>query len=119
MQKAVTRRNSIAALLAISCAGHSDGLAQQGKFWRIGYLTPGGTSSPGDAALLHAFTDQLEKLGYVEGKNLAFIHRAAEGNNGRLNELANELVALKLDAIIASRYPRPRRRPPWSGTGRA
>jgi putative ABC transport system substrate-binding protein len=47
----------------------------------------------------------LEDLGYVEGKNLEVELRSAEGDAGRLPELAAELVRLKVDVIVASSTP--------------
>ncbi len=47
------------------------------------------------------FLNALRDLGYVEGKNLAIIQRHADGVLERLPELAAELVAAKVDLIIA------------------
>jgi putative ABC transport system substrate-binding protein len=47
------------------------------------------------------FLDALRRLGYVEGKNFTVIHRWANGALDRLPELAAELVASKVDVIIA------------------
>lgn len=66
---------------------------------RIGYLDPGSPGSrPGE---LEAFRDQLRELGYVEGETIAIEYRYAEGAAGRLSELAEELAALELEAIVA------------------
>ena len=43
----------------------------------------------------------LQKLGYLEGRNLFFQHRSAEGDPGRLAALANELVQLKPHVLVA------------------
>jgi putative ABC transport system substrate-binding protein len=47
------------------------------------------------------FTESLRELGYVEGQNLVTIHRWADGQLNRLPALANELVANKIDVMIA------------------
>jgi putative ABC transport system substrate-binding protein len=47
----------------------------------------------------------LRKLGYVEGQNINFDFRSAEGNINLLPELAAELVALRLDVIVALYTP--------------
>ena len=47
------------------------------------------------------FVGALHELGYVEGKNLALIQRHADGILERLPDLAAELVASKVDVIIA------------------
>jgi putative ABC transport system substrate-binding protein len=47
------------------------------------------------------FTESLRELGYVEGQNLLTIHRWADGQLNRLPPLAAELVASKVDVMIA------------------
>jgi len=39
--------------------------------------------------------------GYIDGKNIAFVYRTAEGREERLPELADELIKLKVDVIVA------------------
>ena len=43
----------------------------------------------------------MSALGYVEGKNILIDERSAEGHAERLGELARELVASKVDIIVA------------------
>jgi putative ABC transport system substrate-binding protein len=47
----------------------------------------------------------LRELGYMEGQNIAFEFRSAEGNADRLPVLAAELVRLKVDVIVALYVP--------------
>jgi len=68
---------------------------------RIGVLLHDG-APPG---LLEAFREGLRELGYVEGKNITIELRNAEGKNERLGALANELVRLKVDVILAVNTP--------------
>jgi putative ABC transport system substrate-binding protein len=42
----------------------------------------------------------LRKLGWIEGKNIAFVDRFAENRIERLSEVAAELVRLKVDIIV-------------------
>ena len=49
--------------------------------------------------------DRLRALGYIEGRNIILETRWAEGKVERLTELAAELAALQLDAIIAFTTP--------------
>jgi putative ABC transport system substrate-binding protein len=69
---------------------------QQGKVWRIGFLTL--TSGPDE--MVDAFRMQLRALGYVEGRNLVVEYRWGAGKEERLPELAAELVRLKVDVIV-------------------
>ena len=68
---------------------------QGGKIPWIGYLASSG-SGPAPA-----FIEGLHDLGYVEGKNIAFVFRTAEGKPERYGDLASELVHLKVDVIVA------------------
>ena len=69
---------------------------QQGKVWRVGFLTL--TSGPDE--LVDAFREQLRTLGYIEGRNLSIEYRWGAGKEERLPELAEELVRLKVDVIV-------------------
>jgi len=83
--------------LALSGAAKAQ---QQTKVFRIGFLEA--TSPSVSLARLEAFRQGLRELGYVEGKNIVIEYRYAEGNFGRLPELAAELVRLKVDVIVAA-----------------
>ena len=72
--------------------------AQQPKVSRIGYL---GLSFPSaNVARIEALRQGLRELGYVEGENIVFEWRWAEGKAERIPELAAELVKLKVDIIL-------------------
>jgi len=72
-----------------------------GKIFRIGFLDV--STASGSAVLLDAFRQELSKLGWIEGKNIAIEYRFAESKGAeRLKELAVELVRLKVDLIVAS-----------------
>jgi putative ABC transport system substrate-binding protein len=49
---------------------------------------------------IDTFRQALDGLGYVEGKNVRFEHRYAQGRNDRFPELADDLVNLKVDVIL-------------------
>ena len=80
-------------LMAVSA---SEG-QQPAKIARIGVLTLGVASS---TPLAEAFRQGLREHGYVEGQNIAFEYRYAEGRADRLPALAAELVRLKVDVIV-------------------
>jgi putative tryptophan/tyrosine transport system substrate-binding protein len=51
------------------------------------------------------FKEGLREFGYVEGQNIAFEFRSAEGKLDRLPALAAELVRLRVDVIVALYVP--------------
>ena len=71
---------------------------QAAKIARIGYLSLNRGAAP---HLREAFLHGLRDLGYVEGRNVVIEYRDAEGKLERLPALAAELVALKVDVILA------------------
>jgi ABC-type uncharacterized transport system substrate-binding protein len=76
--------------------------AQQSKVARIGVLYIG----TADAEMFKKeLREGLRELGYVEGQNIAFEFRSAEGKLDRLPELAAELARLKVDVIVALYVP--------------
>jgi putative ABC transport system substrate-binding protein len=70
------------------------------KIARIGYL-----GRKANSHLHAAFLQGLRDLGYVEGRNVVMEYRDAEGRSERLPALAAELVALKVDVIVAVATP--------------
>ena len=72
-----------------------------GKIYRLGILQPGKPPQP----LVDILRDRLKDLGYREGRNIAYEYRWAEGKNDRLDELAKELVDLKVDVITTLSTP--------------
>jgi putative ABC transport system substrate-binding protein len=51
--------------------------------------------------LLGAFRQGLKERGWIEGQNIAFEYRSADGKEDALPKIAAELVQLRLDAILA------------------
>ena len=87
-----------AALLLAS--GYLVEAQQPEKLYRIGLLS----TSPMSAltSRVGAFRQGLRELGYVEGKTINIDFRSTEGNLERANELAAELVRLKVDVIVTT-----------------
>ena len=71
---------------------------QPGKIHRVGFLSGG---FPGPSHWTTILPTGLRALGYVEGKNIAIESRFAEGKLDRLPALADELVRLKVEVIVA------------------
>jgi putative ABC transport system substrate-binding protein len=96
----VKRRTFIAALGG-AAAWPMAVQAQQGermhRIVRVGILN---YAAAQDVRVIQ-FLTALRGLGYVEGRNLAVVQRHADGALDRLPELAAELVADKVDLIIA------------------
>jgi putative ABC transport system substrate-binding protein len=95
----VDRRAFLATLTGSLLAAPLAAEAQQAaKVPRIGYLAVQPAANP---HLHEAFRQGLRDLGYVEGRNVVIEYREAEGKPERLPALAAELVALKVDVIVA------------------
>jgi putative tryptophan/tyrosine transport system substrate-binding protein len=72
---------------------------QQTKVPKIGWL--GGRSPSGPAGAGENFRRALRALGYVEGKTVTIEYRYADDKLDRLPALAEELVRLNIDLLIA------------------
>jgi putative ABC transport system substrate-binding protein len=70
-----------------------------GKIPRIGILCP--TQCPGHPLNEKAFLPALREHGCVEGQSITIEYRNAQGQSERLPVLAAELVALKVDLLVA------------------
>jgi putative tryptophan/tyrosine transport system substrate-binding protein len=68
------------------------------KIHRIGFLSGG---FPGPTHWTTTLRAGFRALGYIEGKNIAIESRFAENKSDRLPALAEELVRLKVDVIVA------------------
>jgi ABC-type uncharacterized transport system substrate-binding protein len=91
------RRREFIALLGGAASWPLAALAQQPKVPTIGALVIGNISPE---QFWREFRQGLRDLGYVEGQNIRFEFRSAEGHLDRLPELAAELVRLKVDIIV-------------------
>jgi putative tryptophan/tyrosine transport system substrate-binding protein len=68
------------------------------KVYRIGFFL--GATGKSVASLFGALREGLRDLGYVEGRNVVFELRYADGHMDRLPEIAAELVRLRVDVIV-------------------
>jgi putative tryptophan/tyrosine transport system substrate-binding protein len=78
---------------------------QTAKVPRVGNLWIGVNTDIAINQNQEAFRQGLRDLGYVEGRNIAFEDRYAEGYVNRLPGLATELVNLNVNVIVASATP--------------
>src|SRR5262245_7379258 len=97
-----TRRDFLLASsagLSLLAASRVSLAQQQGKVWRVGFLSQATrpASSSDTARSYGAFVRAMHELGYVEGKNLLIEGRFADNKPQRLPDLAAELVTLGVD----------------------
>jgi ABC-type uncharacterized transport system substrate-binding protein len=98
----VDRRAFLAGSAALLAAPLAAGAQPAATVARVGWLGANRAAIP---HLHEAFRQGLRDLGYVEGRNLAIEYRDAEGKLERLPARAAELVALKVDVIVAPTTP--------------
>jgi putative ABC transport system substrate-binding protein len=100
----VRRRDLIALAVGAAVATPLGARAQQKAVPVIGFL---GTSpsAPVEAANLAGFRQGLGDTGYIEGQNATIEYRWVESHYDRLPELTADLVARKVDLIVAQSDP--------------
>src|SRR5437667_7355029 len=91
------RREFLTLLGGAAAASTLSARSQQPKVPTIGALVIGNISPE---EFWREFRQGLRDLGYIEGQNIRFEFRSAEGHLDRLPELAAELVRLKVDIIV-------------------
>jgi putative tryptophan/tyrosine transport system substrate-binding protein len=99
MNRKITILTLCALLLALSVPAAAQ---QPAKVPRIGFLEMGSASDPRNTLGLDAFRQGLRELGYVEGKDINIDYRYTERKFERLPELAQELVRLRVDILVAN-----------------
>jgi putative ABC transport system substrate-binding protein len=77
-----------------------------GRKARIGFLAEPSLDHFMQRAVIEPFRQGLREHGYVEGQNIVIEFRWAHGRHERLPELANELLRLDLDVLVAV-FPAP------------
>jgi putative tryptophan/tyrosine transport system substrate-binding protein len=92
------RRDLIAFVGAASALASFGAAAQQPKMPTIGVLVVG---SPASERFWRLFQQDMRELGYIEGRNVRYEFRSDAGQASRLPALAEELVRLKVDLIVA------------------
>lgn len=98
------RRAFIAGAVSVLSAPLAAG-AQSARMPRVASF---GTTSPASESMgpepvhpvTRAFVHRLRELGWIEGTNIAFVVRSAEGRPDRYPEIAAEFVRLGVDVIV-------------------
>jgi ABC-type uncharacterized transport system substrate-binding protein len=96
------RREVIAGITAATIFYPGQGLAQQPKLPVVGVLVIG---NPQQARVLRRLREEMGKLGYVEGRNIHFEVRSAQGDSRRLPGLAAELARQQVDVLATWMTP--------------
>ena len=100
----MNRRAFVAALGALGAIPFTVQAEQAAKVYRIGSLAPAARASI-FSGRIETVKQGLRDLGWIEGRNLHIEYRWAEGRVDRLPTLAEELVRLNVDLIIAWTSP--------------
>lgn len=95
-------RRTFVAGLAGTAAWQTGAFAQQAKMHRVGALIIGNADAESFSKELRG---EMQKFGYIEGRNVSFDIRSAEEKLDQLPRLAAELVANKVDVIVALYTP--------------
>ena len=92
-------------VLSLAATTFTTEAQQATKVPRIGILT---IARDGDAQVLknfQSFRQGLRERGWIDGQNIGFEYRWADGKYERLPQLASELVSLKVDVILGATTP--------------
>jgi putative ABC transport system substrate-binding protein len=96
----MNRREFITLLGGAAAAWPLAAWAQQsGRIARIGILS---TANPRSSSFYQSFERRLRDLGHIEGQNIIFEYRNAEGEADRLPDLAAELARLDSSIIVSA-----------------
>ena len=93
------RRAFVQALAGVALLSPMAAAETPLKARRIGLLMS--TTPLAASHIVAAFADGLRELGHVEGKNVVFEYRWAEGKPERFAEMTADLLRQRVDVIVA------------------
>jgi putative tryptophan/tyrosine transport system substrate-binding protein len=100
------RRREFITLLGGAAAWPLSARGQQSdRMRRIGVLMGSAESNPEGQVYIAAFRDGLQKLGWMDGRNIRIDYRWAAADLEAMQRFAIELVALRPDAILSANTP--------------
>ncbi len=104
-ERAASLHGLAGLMLALGILAHPAVTVAQvpARTFHVGHLSTGARNPDGAPPV--ALREGLRELGYVEGRNVLYETRFAEGHTERLPALAAELVGLKVDVIVAQGGP--------------
>src|SRR5215468_7413172 len=94
------KRRTFIAILGGGAAWPLGAHAQAPQQTTIGFLSSG--SPRAFASFIAAYYQGVGELGYVEGRNIVTTYAWAEGDYGKLDALANDLVRRQVKLVVAS-----------------
>ena len=116
------RRHCLGAVLGAALTVRWPAFAQPGdRLVRIGWLGNNEGGTPRARAIREALLDELQRRGWVQGRNLVLEFRYAEGVPDRFAVHAHQMVLLQPDLIVAvgaaaAAAVKLARRFPWSSS---
>jgi putative tryptophan/tyrosine transport system substrate-binding protein len=102
MASGYSRRWFVSRLGLLGCALPLTAFAQRARTRRLGRI---GFFGGGTPTLVKAFEEEMRRLGYVEGENIAIERRISRANSPDLAAQAAELARMGLDLIVAGALP--------------
>jgi putative tryptophan/tyrosine transport system substrate-binding protein len=94
----MTRLSILGAIFVFAMITWADAQSQISNNRRVGIMQS--TTADDAKRNMDAFRDGMRELGWIEGKNVVFEHRHADGDVTRLAGFAAELVKLQVDVIF-------------------
>jgi putative tryptophan/tyrosine transport system substrate-binding protein len=99
------RRRAFIVLFGSAAAAASPLAARAEAIRRVGLLFINSAQGAATLGLVGAIIQELKEYGWIEGQNITFEYRFADGKQNALPNLAAELVRLRVDAIVADSTP--------------
>ena len=96
------RRRVLLASIVAGALSPGNAPAQQPVMSRIGLVMGFKESDPFAQSLVAAFRQELQKLGWTQGRNIAIDVRYATDDRNQVRALAVELMGLKPDLMVAN-----------------
>src|SRR5215469_6236677 len=96
------RRRELLLLLATGIMGAPAVRAQQKAIPVVGYLSPASPPANLDDLIHSPVRQGMSEMGFVEGQNVVWEYRWAEGHYDRLPALATDLVSRKVNVIVTT-----------------
>jgi putative ABC transport system substrate-binding protein len=101
----MNRRTACTAVFALLGSPQVIRAQVVGRKARVGFLVDTPPDPVFQRIIIEPFRHGLRELGYAEDQNIVIEFRSADGRHERLPKLANELLQLQLDVLVAAFPP--------------